>query len=152
MKTVVTPIADRFWAKVRKTDDCWEWTGGHYRSGYGCIARERPYARSKSEYAHRVSWLLHFGPISDPVLHVLHRCDNRNCVNPAHLFLGTEGDNARDKRDKGRAAKKLTAEDVRWMRFARAYSGAGFVALGAAFGIGDSQAANIIKRRQWCHV
>jgi hypothetical protein len=89
--------AARFWAKVQRGEGCWEWQGANNGKGYGCFGKEgsRPY------YAHRFSWELHAGPIPDG-LFVLHRCDNRRCVNPEHLFLGTQGDNMRDMIAKGR--------------------------------------------------
>lgn len=73
---------------------CWLWIGGvSYPPGYGRMTR--------GQYAHRVSYEIHRGKI--PVgMHVLHRCDNRLCVNPDHLFLGTQSDNMRDMMAKGR--------------------------------------------------
>lgn len=90
-------LEDRFWNKVDKETEsgCWEWVGST-RNGYGCI---RPIGVTK--YSHRVSWELHNGPIPDG-LWVLHKCDNRKCVNPDHLFLGTNQDNVNDKMSKGR--------------------------------------------------
>lgn len=90
------PLADRFWVKVEKTADCWLWCGAPGGEGYGCIRIAGHAVR-----AHRVAWELTNGPIPDG-LWVLHRCDNRKCVNPAHLFLGTQSDNMRDMHNKGR--------------------------------------------------
>jgi len=93
-------LADRFWEKVDKQgpDECWEWIGGKHNKGYGQIQ-----AYSRLDKAHRVSWMINNGPIPENMC-VLHHCDNPSCVNPAHLWLGTNADNVRDKMEKGREA------------------------------------------------
>jgi hypothetical protein len=105
-------VATRFWAKVHKLDGedaCWEWTAAMFTaSGYGCFGYQ-----GKPQGAHRVSWILSNGPIPDG-LWVLHRCDNRKCVRPLHLFLGTAVDNARDMTAKGRNVPPTG--DAHWMR------------------------------------
>ena len=87
----------RFWKKVNKKagNSCWEWTACK-AGGYGQI-----YVRGKLVYAHRLSWVWANGKIPKG-LFVLHKCDNRVCVNPDHLFLGTNKDNMQDCVRKGR--------------------------------------------------
>lgn len=93
------PLVDRFWPMVNKTGPCWLWTGSLDGSGYGQINLNGRPAR-----ASRISWEMANGPIPSG-LWVLHNCpggDNPQCVNPAHLWLGTAQDNARDMTAKGR--------------------------------------------------
>jgi hypothetical protein len=99
--------AARFWAKVHRADGdaCWIWAasmrGGRGAAGsYGQFTLWRD-GRQIHVCAHRVSWVLANGSIPDDAS-VLHRCDVRLCVNPAHLFLGTQRDNMRDASAKGR--------------------------------------------------
>jgi len=100
-------VTVRFFALVAVAgpDECWLWRGGVQKSktrgrgGYGW------FWLGKAQHAHRVSWLLHHGPIPEGKC-VLHRCDVRRCVNPAHLWLGTKADNNRDRDAKGRGGHR----------------------------------------------
>jgi hypothetical protein len=100
------PVEPRFWAKVEKTDGCWNWTGSRTAPGW----HGRISVNGRLVMAHRVSWELHYGPVPEG-MSVLHACDNAGCVRPDHLMLGTQVANMRDAGQKGRlgAAKAWTA-------------------------------------------
>ena len=101
-------LPERFWKRVKKTKDCWEWQGMKKKDGlpYGLVK-----IFFRRFYAHRVAWELTNGPIPKG-LNVLHRCDNPVCVRPSHLFLGTQADNIADMVSKGRNRSPLE----RWRR------------------------------------
>ena len=150
-------VITRFMDKVspEPNSGCWLWTGLERGAGYGSfnyLGRERR--------AHRIAWALLRGPI--PVgMSVLHRCDVRLCVNPAHLFLGTQQDNIRDSIAKGRfntgpcsspgernSKARLTEGAVRFIR-ASALSRA---ALARLFGVAPSTVRYALRGTTWAHV
>lgn len=91
-------FAERFWAKVVRSDGCWEWSGARGRpSAYGLVQMNR-----KLKKAHRVAYELAVGPIP-PGFFVCHRCDNPPCCRPDHLFVGDASANQRDSFAKGRS-------------------------------------------------
>lgn len=94
-------LEQRFWSHVAKKSpsECWLWTGSCFVDGYGMITKA---IGCKTARAHRVSWYLANGRMPERSECVCHKCDVRNCVNPAHLFLGSHEDNMRDAVSKGR--------------------------------------------------
>ncbi len=89
-------VVARFEANVQKTETCWLWTGCLNNAGYGTINID-----GKSKLVHRLSWDL-FRTEKIGEAFVLHICDVKNCVNPSHLFSGSQADNINDKMKKGR--------------------------------------------------
>ncbi len=90
-------FSDRFWSKVEKTAGCWLWTGSKWKNGYGAMT----IAPRKRVRVHRFAFELMVGPIPSGMM-VCHSCDVKNCVNPSHLFLGTNEDNQKDSVKKRR--------------------------------------------------
>lgn len=144
-----TAAVKRFHATLDKSSDCWLWMGFRVAAGYG-----RYYSEGKVWRAHRYAYEKLVGPIGD--LCVLHKCDNPPCCNPAHLFLGTPRDNARDRSDKGRSGKekrsgeaatgsKLTWDDVRIIR----QSSGSLSEIAAQFGVTKQNIAMIRKNKTW---
>lgn len=152
------PIDVRLWSKVNKgggADSCWEWQGGKNIWGYGVIK-----FGDKQVGAHRVAWILTNGGIPDGLL-VCHHCDNPGCVNPAHMFLGTNKDNTADKFRKGRGADvagernpcaKLTAEQVRDARRRHAAGGITFKSLADELGVKRQTIEDAVNGRNWKHL
>lgn len=147
---------ERFWARVKKGPGCWEWQGRCETNGYARIKRKQ----SRQQVAvHRLSWEMVNGPIPDG-LDVLHKCDNRKCVRPSHLFLGTDVDNMQDMLKKGRANKargerhgnaELVEQDIRAIR--KLYeAGSTLKEIADGYGISEMHASRIVRRLRWAHV
>lgn len=170
-------LADRFAEKVNRdgptqahmATPCWEWTGARIPDGYGSVGR----GGGRSQVgAHRVSWTLAHGPIPAG-LFVCHRCDNRGCVRPDHLFLGSPRANSEDMVRKGRTVSgerhnsrtkpetvlkgvkhgmaRLSEQQVLEIRRRRA-NGEGWKPLGRAFGISGTHAKRIGTGENWRHL
>ena len=152
---------ERFWSKVdiRGADECWEWQAST-RHGYGQFGVGTR-ATLRVEIASRFAYELANGTIPEG-LAVCHTCDNPPCVNPAHLYTGTQADNVADMDAKGRrgihkpigehnGSAKLTESDVHSIREMLA-DGATFAAVGRTFGVTSNQISNIHKGRAWAHV
>jgi len=148
-----TPMEQRLYGRVDTSggiDACHTWTGCLYK-GYGRIMHKRV-----SMGAHVASWLLVHGPVPDGLL-VCHSCDNRRCVNPRHLFLGTHADNTADMKKKERQARgernshaKLTEDEVREIRVLRS-QGFDRDALVLRFGVLRCAINAITRGHTWKH-
>lgn len=155
------PLIDRFWEKVDQSQlspgGCWLWTGST-SGGYGEIK-----FHGKLIKAHRVSYELEFGIILNTVgdhhgTCVLHRCDVRECVNPAHLFLGSNQDNVIDKVNKGRQSRtvgensgtsKLKQLDVDEIRRLYKDGTATQTELSNSYGVSQAQISYIVNKKHW---
>ena len=153
----VTP-AERFWAKVTKSDGCWLWEGLRNPHGYGIFTTGGH--SSRNVLAHRFSYSLNVGPVPRG-LFVLHGCDVRPCVRPDHLSLGTAADNAADMVAKGRGTpyerrvanlasrNRLSFAIADEMRSVYAAGGVGLRDLARRYGTDSSTASKIVRGIRW---
>jgi len=144
--------------RVIKKDGCWDFKGSVTSTGYFEIkigGRINP----KSIKAHRVSWMIHNGDIPEGIC-VLHKCDNRRCTNPEHLFLGTNHDNVIDKEKKGRGNQPkeerhnkavLTVKKVRRIKELLQLGVSG-TKIARDYGVGNSTIYNIKHGNTWKNV
>lgn len=151
------PIAERLQdgCVVDRETRCHNWSKGLDAGGYGQIK-----VKGKTQNAHRVAYRYLVGEIPAGI-HVLHRCDNRRCINPLHLFLGTHAENMQDKAAKGRCgcakgeasgSAKLTAAQVVEIR-ALAQNGFTQKAIGLRFGVSQVTVGDIaVRRKSWAHI
>lgn len=150
-----------FWSKVDKQweNGCWNWKGYFNKGGYGMVKKNSKYIK-----ATKIVWEMFNGKIPKGTgwhgICVLHKCDNRACVNPNHLFLGTHTDNMRDMWNKKRRTNrgehnpnvKLGKKDV--IRIRELYIGehGQQTALGKQFGVGQNTIYDIVNYRSWQHI
>lgn len=149
-------VEAEYWRLVERIEGgCWKWSGAKIK-GYG-----RLFVAGKHKYAHRLSWEIHFGPIPNGMM-VCHRCDNPECSNPDHLFLGTAADNMQDKMKKGRwkgGNKKGAVTGLKngravldWEKVALIRSSRGIETqqtLAQRFGVSPSTVSQIWNERIW---
>jgi hypothetical protein len=144
------PAPERFWPKVVKSDGCWLWTAGVVK-GYGQF-----WHNGHNQKAHRVAWQLAYGPIPDGLC-VCHRCDTPLCVNPTHLFLGTNRENVADRQAKGRGNPprgeavrnaKITDADALAIRADKRL----LREIATEYGVSQGQVSEIRNGKSWRHV
>ena len=148
--------AERFWSRVspEPTTGCWLWTGGANGRGYGQV-----WFANRQQSVHRVAFVLANGPIPQDRI-VMHRCDNRPCVNPGHLVLGSHQENTDDMRRKGRERHvqgsehpfaKTTEQDILEVRelYAKGWTA---TELAKMCSRKVSWVCSVVSRRAWKHV
>jgi len=150
-------VPEDFWARVNRAgdDECWLWLGKAKVRGYGRISFQ-----GRRWLTHRLSYTLTYGPIPDG-LDALHTCDNRPCVNPHHLFLGTDIDNAHDCVAKGRRPSAVGSSNARAIldedkvREARALFRPYYMTarkLAETYGVSTGTMKKAINGSRWTHV
>lgn len=156
---ILTPDSiTRFWKKVIISDGCWDWSGEIIHNGYGRLS-----VNNKHILAHRFSWLLHNGDIpaanSYHGICVLHKCDNRRCTNPNHLFLGEHKDNMLDCKQKKRTrtivgdkpnGSKLNSCQVKEIRTTG--KNGTYESIALKYNVTRHMISKIINRKAWLHL
>jgi hypothetical protein len=157
----------RFWEKVdiRGEDECWDWTAGKNKKGYGEFSSNL--RDGKHTHAHQIAWILCNKKEIPDRLCICHSCDNTACCNPKHLFLGTNQENTQDKMSKGRWSSrflygkehpqhgenskihKLTENDVKTIREMWASGKHTLRGLASQFGVSHGVINNINHGRKW---
>lgn len=136
---------ERFWDKVEKTDNCWNWVGKLTFYGYPRLS-----VKDKFNTAHRYSYATFNGPIVND-LWVLHKCNNRKCVNPEHLYLGTHLNNMQDRKVAGMYRRgvngrtKVSEEQAQLLREVYKKFLVSYETLAKVAGVHKTAIAHIIK-------
>lgn len=136
---------ERFWNKVKKTNHCWNWIGSIDPEGYGRITID-----GQNNLAHRLSLELILGKKLSKKLCVLHKCDNRKCVYPGHLYLGSKKDNAHDMMSRNRAAlAKLKTYQI--IKIRKLFNTGKFTHedIAKKFDISRANITNIVNNKTW---
>jgi hypothetical protein len=156
------PLDEKLWAKTEKRgpDECWPWRGYRDGQGYGAL-----WDRGRMARTHRVSYQVNKGPIPDGMC-VCHSCDNPSCVNPNHLWLGTQLDNQRDMHAKGRGRyrsnlpagfatrgnAKITEEVVRTLRSLGLKKQGDYRPYAEKYGVAVATIRDVVVGRTWRHL
>lgn len=140
----------RFWDKVNKIEFCWNWIAGERGNGYGCFKNNK-----KQHQAHRFSWFLINGRF--PKGWLLHKCNNRKCVNPNHLYEGTPKQNYNDMRMSGNAVlpisvKRLNINIIKDIRSEYIPFKNGYKKLAKKYNICNTVIRDIIKGYYWKNI
>lgn len=161
----IKSLEERLWAKVDKSHglgpngDCWEWRGYTHKNGYGYLGKDS--TKGSTISSNRAAYIVSKGDIPEG-LWVLHKCDNRLCCNPDHLWLGTPKENTRDMIAKGRrrsadqvargedvSLAKLTADMVRAIRAEPPQT---LSVLAEKYGVSKATIGKVIHRQTWAHI
>lgn len=135
----------RIFSMSERNGDCLLYKGRLSNKGYVCVR-----VMGRMDKGHRVVYSLFRGPINRG-LHVLHSCDVRHCVNPEHLYVGTNSRNIEDKTSRDRSGKKLRIADAREIK--RLFSfGMSNKEIASMFGINPSNVSRIRTGERWAHV
>ena len=129
-----------FWGNVRVVNGCWEWRASLKPNGYGQLRRG-----GRTMYAHRFAWTS-VNRLIPEGLEICHSCDNRRCVKPGHMFLGTRLDNVEDAMAKGRNTQKIPASQISKIRMRR-QRGEKLSVLAKDFGVDRTTISWAIKNR-----
>lgn len=152
---VVTRFCSKYKVQVNTEKECWRWIGGINKSGYGTFL-----GGELGSLAHRVSYSIYVGKIPEG-MHVCHTCDNRWCVNPNHLFLGTNAENMADRDKKGRQAHlsgamngnaKLNNTQVARIKKMLKETNITQAELAKRVGVSQSNISDIARGKIWKHV
>ena len=149
---------ERFWDKVNTSGDCWEWTAYKDKNGYGMFNID-----GKIQRAHRVAWFLEYGYYPEKPMQINHKCNNRGCVNPEHLYEGTQEQNTQDsiiagtfvgdrngfKKGHIPANTKLTQEQVNKIREESTGAWGEQTRFAKKYRVSKQQVSNILNGKQW---